>query len=150
MKRLVNFFLVGILLCVLCGCATSEQGRSARHHPRRDFTRPRPGQERWIAFEEAAPVLKDFVERYKMSTQRRQVTNELTSYLRLTYGRVSINGEDVEGGTRALDFLGELLQALRGERALWQDAVQAAKHPDAKSVGLAAEPIPSGYIARWY
>ena len=57
---------------------------------------------------------------------------------------------DVEGGTRALDFLGELLQALRGERALWQDAVQAAKHPDAKSVGLAAEPIPSGYIARWY
>lgn len=147
MKRFAVFFLSAAIIIILSGCLSTEKPV----RPKRDFTRPHAGQERWVLPEEVYPTLQEFVERYKMASQRQQVTRELAVYLRMNYGRVSINGTDSDGGRRALDFIGEMMESLKAsERSLWFDAVELAKTPDPRTIGLGSAPIPRDYSPRWY
>ncbi len=138
-------FLLLILLAVLCGCATQGSTSTKRPVPLTRETRPRHDQQNWLKEREAINNVVAFVEYAKYASRRPQALRDYALYIRVTYAHVSMGGNDVDAGVRALNYIHKIHLDCGGSGKLWKDALDLArimdKDGDKQPTGL--EPPPN-------
>ena len=137
-------FLLLILLAVLCGCVTTGSPSTKRPVPLTRETRPRHDQQNWLKEREAINNVVAYVEYAKYASRRPQALRDYALYIRVTYAHVSMGGNDVDAGVRALNYIHKIHLDCGGSGKLWKDALDLArimdKDGDKQPTGL--EPPP--------
>ena len=138
-------FLLFILLAVLCGCATTSSTSTKRPVPLTRESRPRHDQQNWLKEREAINNVVAFVEYAKYASRRPQALRDYALYICVTYAHVSMGGNDVDAGVRALNYIHKIHLDCGGSGKLWKDALDLArimdKDGDKQPTGL--EPPPN-------
>ena len=119
--------LLLILLAVLCGCATTGSSSSKKPTPLTRETHPRHDQQNWLKEREAINNVVAFVEYAKYASRRPQALRDYALYLRTTYAHVSMGGNDVDAGVRALNYIHKIHLDCGGSGKLWKDVLDLSR-----------------------
>ncbi len=137
--------LIIILLAVLCGCATTGSPAAKKPMPLTREIRPRHDQQNWLNERECIHNVVTFVEYAKYASRRPQTLRDYALYIRATYAHVSMGGNDVDAGVRALNYIHKIHLDCGGPGKLWKDVLELSRIMDRGSnnqaVGL--EPPPN-------
>ncbi len=108
-------------------------------------SRPRAEQPHWVDEEVLQISVFRLLEGARLASRSPGIVDRYAGILRYWYGVASGNGEDVDGGIRALNYLKAVHFSQQGGKELWESAISAAKNTDAAQEGLSARPIPGNY-----
>ena len=135
-------YMLVVLMVVLCGCITMSGGGDGLTRE----SRPRHNQDRWLNEREVINNVVAYVEYSKYASRRPKVLQEYGLYLRMSYANVSVGGQDIDAGVRALNYIHKIHQECGGSQKFWNDALAMARlmgNGDEKQ-GTGLEP-PPGY-----
>ena len=116
-----------ILLAILCGCATTSTTSSKKPVPLTREARPRHDQQNWLKEREAINNVVAFVEYAKYASRRPQALRDYALYIRVTYAHVSMGGNDVDAGVRALNYIHKIHLECGGSGKLWKDVLDLSR-----------------------
>ena len=117
-----------ILLAILCGCATTGSTTSSKKPvPLTREARPRHDQQNWLKEREAINNVVAFVEYAKYASRRPQALRDYALYIRVTYAHVSMGGNDVDAGVRALNYIHKIHLECGGSGKLWKDVLDLSR-----------------------
>jgi len=108
-------------------------------------SKPRPGQAFWVDEEMLQVSVVRLLESARLASREPGISEQYAGMLRYWYGIASGNGEDIDGGVRALNYLKMVHFSRQGSKSLWEQALKAAKSTDTSKEGLSARPIPADY-----
>ncbi|NLF93460.1 MAG: hypothetical protein GX564_06190 [Oligosphaeraceae bacterium] len=134
----IKIWLGGIICTLLLSACLTGRGYT-------DQSRPRPGQLQWVDEEILQVGVFRLLEGARLASREPGIVERYAGMLRYWYGVASGNGEDVDGGVRALNYLRAVHFSQQGGKDLWKQAVEAAKRTDVSREGLSARPIPADY-----
>ena len=136
--RRSKIWLGGIICMLLLSACLSGRGYT-------EASRPRPGQPYWVDEEVLQASVVRLLEAARLASRGPGIVERYAGILRYWYGVASGNGEDVDGGIRALNYLRAIHFSQQGGKGLWEQTVEAAKKVDVSREGLSARPIPADY-----
>ena len=110
-----------LLAIILCGCATTTSSSYTKQ------SKPRPDQRRWIDESAAIDGVAYCVNGAKFASSRPAAVKNYASLIRQCYATASLLGQDVDAGVRALNFIRSLHYQAKGDKTLWNDALELAK-----------------------
>lgn len=119
--------LLLILLAVFCGCVTTGTTSSKKPVPLTRETHPRHDQQNWVKEREAINNVVAYVEYAKYASRRPQALRDYALYIRVTYAHVSMGGNDVDAGVRALNYIHKIHLDCGGSGKLWKDVLDLAR-----------------------
>ena len=135
-KAIVLLCLLNLLLPLLSSCRSSQLSRESR---------PRSGQLHWGDEMVLQSAVRRLLDSSRLASREPGIAKCYADLLRFWYQASSGNGQDVDGGVRMLNYLRQIHFQNGGSRALWKEAVRAAKEAGRSEDGLPALPIPSKF-----
>ncbi len=121
-------YLFLVLLALLCGCIATRPGTSSKKPvPLTREAHPRHNQKRWLNQREAINNVVAFVEYAKYASRRPQALRDYALYVRVTYADVSMGGNDVDAGVRALNYIRKIHLDCGGSGKLWKDVLDLSR-----------------------
>ena len=115
-------YILPIFLALLCGCVSLPKGEGLTRE-----THPRHNQKRWLKEREVINNVVAYVEYSKYASRRPQALREYALYIRLSYANVSIGGQDVDAGVRALNYIHKIHAECGGSPKLWNDVLALSR-----------------------
>ncbi len=110
-----------MLVIVFCGCATTTSSSYTKQ------SKPREDQRRWIDERAVIDSVVYCVNGAKFASSRPAAVKNYASLLRQCYAAASLLGQDVDAGVRALNFIHSIHYQAKGDKTLWNDALELAK-----------------------
>ena len=90
---------------------------------------PRPDQTVWLDEPAVMALVSRFVYESRFESRRPLAERQYAALIRSCYTRVSVGGQDLDGGRRAVNFIHKIHRDAKGPRELWERVLESARQP---------------------
>lgn len=117
-----------LVLCLGLGC------KALRRDPK-PYT-PRPDQAVWVDEPAVINLVTRLIYEARFDSRRTLAERQYAALIRHWYTRVSLAGEDLDGGRRAVAFVRKIHRDAKGSKELWKQVLERARQPAPGQDGL--------------